>query len=391
MKNIPILNVYYLLCYAWGRVQERDTARLATLGGLSTVQDLLGKVLAGGVNHLFRRGIDRGYVERREDLAGIRGKLAVSETAKRALRAQARVACDFEELSVDILPNRILRSSLYGLLRRGVTMDGRDVTLDRRVRADVRSAYRRLDGISRTPLQRNTFGQVQLGGNRRLYHFLLSVCRLLYESSLVDETTGRTTFRDFRRDEATMWALFEEFVTGFYQREQRVYRVNPGGRRVQWADADGATDADRARIPVMDADVILESPERRIILDTKYYTNALAGGRGRGSGIGPASGTGTGSGSDTGSSTGGRTTYRTGKLHSGNLYQLLAYVRNRQATRPDGPVHEGILLYPQVGEEALRADVRLEGFRIQARTVDLGRDWRLIHEEMLGVVGAGGG
>ena len=151
VKNIPILNVYYLLCYVRGRVQERDTARLATLGGLSTVQDLLGKVLAGGVNHLFRRGIDRGYVERREDLAGIRGKLAVSETAKRALRARARAACEFEELSVDILPNRILRSSLHGLL-------GRRVTLDRHVRADVRSAYRRLDGISRTRLKRNTFG-----------------------------------------------------------------------------------------------------------------------------------------------------------------------------------------------------------------------------------------
>ena len=367
MKNIPILNVYYLLCYAWGRVQERDTARLATLGGLSTVQDLLGKVLAGGVNHLFRRGIDRGYVERREDLAGIRGKLAVSETAKRALRARARAACDFEELTVDILPNRILRSSLHGLL-------GRRVTLDGHVRADVRSAYRRLDGISRTRLQRNTFGQLQLGGNRRLYHFLLSVCRLLYESSLVDETTGRTTFRDFRRDEATMWALFEEFVTGFYQREQRVYRVNPGGRRIQWADPGWATDADRARIPVMDADVILESPERRIILDTKYYRDALARGRGRGAGIGPASGTAS----------------STGKLHSENLYQLLAYLRNRQATRPDGPVHEGILLYPQVGDEALRADIRLEGFRIQARTINLDQDWRLIHEEMLETVGING-
>ncbi len=356
MKNIPILNVYYLLCYVRGRVQERDTARLATLGGLSTVQDLLGKVLAGGVNHLFRRGIDRGYVERREDLAGIRGKLAVSETAKRALRARARAACEFEELSVDILPNRILRSSLHGLL-------GRRVTLDRHVRADVRSAYRRLDGISRTRLKRNTFGQVQLGGNRRLYHFLLSVCRLLYESSLVDETTGRTAFRDFRRDEATMWALFEEFVTGFYQREQRAYRVNPGGRRVHWADAGWATDADRARIPVMNADVILKSTERRIILDTKYYRDALACGRGRG----------------------------TGKLHSANLYQLLAYLRNRQATRPDGPVHEGVLLYPQVGDEPLRAEIRLEGFRIQARTVNLDQDWRLIHEEMLATVGAGGG
>ncbi len=33
-----------------------------------------------------------------------------------------------------------------------------------------------------------------------------------------------------------MCALFEKFVIGFYQREQRVYRVNPSGRRVQWAD-----------------------------------------------------------------------------------------------------------------------------------------------------------
>ena len=352
MKNIPILNVYYLLCYAWGRVQERDTTRLATLGGLATVQDLLGKVLAGGVNHLFRRGIDRGYVERREDLAGIRGKLAVSDTAKRALRTRGKAACDFEELSVDILPNRILRSSLRGLL-------GRQVTLDRHVRSDVRSAYRRLDGVSPIRLKRNTFGQVQLGGNRRLYQFLLSVCRLLFESSVVDEHTGRTTFRDFRRSEATMWALFEEFVTGFYQREQSVYRVNPGGRRIDWAGKGWTTDTDRARIPVMDADVILQSGERRIILDTKYYKDALT--RGRGSGA--------------------------GKLHSPNLYQLLAYLRNRQATRPEGAKHDGILLYPQVGDEPLRADIRLEGFRIQARTVDLNRDWRLIHEEMLGTIG----
>ena len=348
MDRIPILNVYYLLCYAWRHVQERDTRRLASLADLSTVQDLLGKVLAIGVNHLVRRGIDRGYVERREDLAGIRGKLAVSETAKRALRSRARAACDFEELSVDILPNRILRTSLRSLLNPRIP-------LDRSIRGDVRSAYRRLDGVSRIRLKRNTFSQVQLGGQRRLYHHLLSVCWLLYRSSMVDEKTGHTAFRDFRRDKATMWRLFEDFVMGFYEREQRVYRVNPGGRRIRWVDASAKDDANRARIPVMEADVILESSDRRIILDTKFYRDALA--RGRGSG--------------------------TGKLHSNNLYQLLAYLRNRQATRPDGARHEGVLLYPQVGEESLRAEIWLEGFRIQARSVNLDQNWRLIHDEMV--------
>ena len=355
MDRIPILNVYYLLCYAWRHIQERDTKRLASLANLSTVQDLLGKVLATGVNHLVRRGIDRGYVERREDLAGIRGKLAVSETAKRALRSRARAACDFEELSVDVLPNRILRTSLRSLLNPRIP-------LDRSIRGEVRSAYRRLDGVSRVRLKRNTFGQVQLGGQRRVYHHQLSVCWLLHRSAMVDEKTGHTTFRDFRRDVKRMWKLFEDFVTGFYEREQRVYRVNPAGRRrIDWADAHAEDRANRALIPVMEADVILESPERRIILDTKFYRDALA--RGRGSG--------------------------TGKLHSNNLYQLLAYLRNRQAKRPDGPRHEGILLYPQVGGEPLRAKVWLEGFRIQARTVNLDQDWRMIHEEMLGTIGVG--
>ena len=352
MKKIPILNVYYLLCYAWGRAQDRDITRLAALSHLSAVQDLLGKVLSHGVNHLVRRGIDRGYVEKREDLAGIRGKLAVSEMAKRALRARGLAACDFEELSVDILSNRILRTSLHRLLF------GK-IGLDNQVRREVRSAHSRMDGVSRVPLRKSTFGRVQLGGNRRLYQFLLSVCKLLYDSQLVDEETGHVRFLDFRRDEARMWRLFEEFVTGFYRREQADYRVNRGGRRIAWAQIGGATPADRMRIPVMEADVILESPSRRIILDTKYYTHPLSG---RGHGV-------------------------VGKLHSPNLYQLLAYLRNREATRPQGPKHEGILLYPQVSEP-LRTDIRLEGFRIQARTVDLNQDWRDIHSEMLATIDA---
>ena len=253
---------------------------------------------------------------------------------------------------MDILPNRILRTSLHGLR-------DRRIPLHRNVRSEVRFAYRRLDGISRTRLKRNTCGQVQLGGNRCLYQFLFSVCRLLYESSVVDENTGRTTFRYFRDDKATMWALFEEFVTGFYECEQSVFCVNPGGRRVQGADKGWATNADRALIPVMEADVILESPSRRIILDTKFYSNPVSGRGGLGN----------------------------GKLRSPNLYQLLAYLRDREATRPPGPRHEGLLLCPQV-DEPLRADIRLEGFRIQARTVDLNQDWRDTHSEMLETIDA---
>ena len=52
--------------------------------------------------------------------------------------------------------------------------------------------------------------------------------------------------------------------------------------------------------------------------------------------------------------------------------------------------HSYFVLYPQVGAEPLTAEIRLEGFRIQARTVNLDQDWRLIHDEMLGTIGCAG-
>ena len=359
MTKIPILNVYYMLCYAWDLAQYRDQRRIGGLDGLTTVQDLLGKVLAAGTTRLVRRGIDRWYVERREDLAGIRGKLAVGETAKRALRAQGRAACDFEELSVDMLTNCILRSSLDSLRRLGDRSRGAGTEqggLDRQVRTDVVSAYHRLGGVSVVPLKRRTFGMVQLDRNRSLYRLLLSVCRLVYECQLVDEDrTDRAVFHDFRRDKAKMWELFEKFVRGFYRREQSEYRVNRGGQRIRWFELGGATEADRTLVPGMEADIILDSPERRIIMDTKYYADALSSRHG------------------------------SGKLRSAHLYQLLTYLRNRQATKPDGAMHEGILLYPQV-DEPLDADIRLEGFRVQARTINLAQPWQKIHRDLLEIL-----
>ena len=330
-------------------MEEANVVRLNELEGLQQVHDLLGKVLAEGTFRLIRRGIDSGYREVRRDLAGIRGKLAIGETAKRALRARGRAACDFEELSRDVLHNRILRSTLGSLLR----LPG----LNRDVRAEVRNAWLKLDGVQEVRLNARLFGQVQLDRNRRVERFLLAVCRLVHDQLLVDERSGDARFADFTDEK--MAKLFEDFVIEFYRRELVGYQVNPGGRRILWND-DGTSESQRSMIPRMEADVILETDDRRvgprrIVLDTKFYLEALG------------------------------EHYGALKLRSAHLYQLLAYLRNREATVQPGPRHEGILLYP-LTDAPLGADVRLEGFSIRARTIDLGREWRRIHADMLDVV-----
>lgn len=151
-----------------------------------------------------------------------------------------------------------------------------------------------------------------------------------------------------------MWRLFEEFATEFYRRELRAYRVTGQGR-MGWHDLTASLERDGARIPGMVPDIVLEGPERRTILDAKYYQSPLTSHHGR------------------------------ARVRSGNLYQLFAYLQNRQGARPAGPRHDGILLYAAVGE-SFRIDVSIQGFRVQARTVDLGRPWQEVRREMLEVV-----
>ena len=343
--TIPVANLYYLLCYAWRHIKEADIVRREEMEGLDGTHNLLGKVLAEGTFRLLRGGIDRGYLEFREDLAGIRGKLVVGETAKRALRARGRAACEFEELSHDVLHNRILRSTLANLLKL--------TDLHCKVRSDVRTAYGKLHGVSLLRLERGLFRQVQLDRNRYVYRFLMSICELIRDCLIVEERSGPARFLDVPNDKYPMEKVFEDFAIEFYRSEQREFLVNPS-RTIQW-NAIGTRDDQRRMIPRMEADLILESENRRIILDTKYYADALSSWRGN------------------------------NKLRSENLYQLLAYLRNREAMSKPGPRHEGILLYPVV-DEPLAVDVRLEGFDIRARGIDLGSEWRKIHNGMLDVI-----
>jgi len=347
VSTIPIRNVYYLLCYALGEWEAEAEADLASLDGMDRAHDLLGHVLARGVFRLVRRGVDQGYREFQREIAGVRGKLDLGTTVKEALLVRGRTACLVEEFTPDVVHNRILLATLHRL----VAVPG----LDLQVREDVRLAADRLAGVSRVPLRRALFRRVQLHRNQRHYRFLLSICRLVLESSLVSESGGETRFRDFRRNRKRMWRLFELFVANFLAREQSAFDVE-GQARVDWFGAQARSPGGLDHVPNMYPDLVAWSAERRIVLDTKFYAKPLSARFGR------------------------------PRLPSTNLYQMMAYLSNREAANPDGPRHEGILLYASTGED-LRIDLTLQGYRVQARTLDLSRPWPEIRGELLGVLG----
>src|SRR5207302_1942944 len=144
------------------------------------------------------------------------------------------------------------------------------------------------------PLSAGLFRRVQLHRNNSFYAFLLRVCELVHLSLLPDRSgEGPSWFRDVLSDEDYMSAVFEEFIRNFYTLKQSHFSV---GRTQPTWNAAGKPD-DLGFLPTMTTDVTLSSNERTIIIDAKYYKDALQTNRGS----------------------------RT--VHSGNLYQLIAYLR----------------------------------------------------------------
>jgi 5-methylcytosine-specific restriction enzyme subunit McrC len=343
--KIPIRNVYYLLLYAWDQIRPGEHPEVRE-EGLTHLHDLFASVLADITGRLVARGLDRGYVPLEETVEGVRGKLDLDTTFKRNLLANARTHCRFDELQYDVLHNQILKATLRALLA---------LHLDRRVRAHVARVYRKMDLVGDVRITRRDFGRVQLHRNNRGYDLALRLCQLIYDNLMIEPGTGRARFRDFRRDEQQMGALFERFVYNFFRLEQERFEVSSPW--IAWHEAWGS-EMDLQRLPIMRTDVVLEAPDRCIILDTKFYAEALQ-------------------------SRFGKETVR-----SGHLYQILAYVENRAAAAAKHPLHEAMLLYPVVGR-AFSFDYRLNGHSIRVRSLDLNQDWSQIRSDLLGLVGTG--
>jgi 5-methylcytosine-specific restriction enzyme subunit McrC len=339
---IPIQNVYYLLLYAWKHSQTDDDAMVQELK-CEHPQDLLGHVLSHAVAGLMASGLARDYLPSNEIVVGIRGKLDIGATVKRNMLVQARTVCDVDEFARDIPRNRILKAAVCALLR----VDH----LDAEVKAKLRHVAERMRDVSDVRVTRQHFAQLQAHRHVRSYDLPLRVCELVLNNVLVQPRAGTAGFHDFREDKATMWRLFEDFMLQFYKREAGAYRVRR--TQINWFNALGAQ-SDLERLPIMRTDVVLESPERSIILDAKYYPKALQGWRGG------------------------------EKIRSAHLYQLFAYLENQSAARPKRR-YEGMLLYPVI-KDPFSFTFEINGHQIAVRSIDLGQSWDGIRADMLELV-----
>lgn len=339
---IPIENIYYLFCYAWNRFEEAGTISVGAAES-PDLPNLLGRVLLSGTRAIMRRGLDRGYLPHDEELATVRGRIELGASIKLKARNVRRLHCEFDDLSHDLLHNRILKASLKRLARAP--------TIDRALGHDLQLLARRMSSVSDIWLERSAFARVQLHRNNAYYDLLLKVAELAFDCLIPDRKGDGLVFQDVLRDERKMARVFEDFVRNFYRAEQAAFAVEP--LTISW-DAHRVS-GEISRLPNMRVDVYLHSPQRHIIIDTKYYADALQSYRGSES------------------------------FHSGNLYQLFSYLRNAAGRDEAFSRVEGMLLYPRAGFP-LDEHFVIQNHPLTIATVDLSAPWRDIKARLLGIL-----
>jgi len=293
---------------------------------------------------LLKKGLMQQYERLTETISGIKGKLELNTSLQNNSLRQGKATCTFENLSPDNLPNQLIKSTIEQVIA--------TPAIGESTSAGLRSLLPQFKGVRSVTLNpvnfQNAFAQRFFNP---YYYPVLSVCALLSHNLLPEAGGASYRFSSFLEDEKQMGKLFEAFVRNFYGREQEIFKVK--SERIGW-QLEKVEEDQLQYLPVMVTDVSLTSANRKLILDTKYYKNAL------------------------------RPHYDKQKLISGHLYQLFAYLKNQPTRHGVGSV-EGILLYPVVNQE-LDLVYQLSGHKVSIKTINLNQPWPNIKADLLQII-----
>ena len=337
---IPVQNIYYMLAYAFQVLNENGYKNIET-EQFDNVGELCAAILSKGVSLQLKRGLGKEYVSETEPLSSLRGKIDIAESIKTQSMLRKQLVCIYDDFTVNSYMNRIIKSTMELLIRS-------DITKARK--KELRKLLVFFGDVE--PLNVYDINwQLQYNRNNQSYRMLISVCYLVVKGLLQSNTSGGTKLMDFL-DEQRMCRLYERFILEYYRKEHPEIRASAS--QIPWQLDDDFS----FMLPVMQTDIMLSKGNTTLIIDAKYY---------------------------------GHTTqeqYGVHTLHSGNLYQIFTYVKNKDAEYGGQPRNvSGMLLYAQTDESVQPNNVyHMGGNKISVRTLNLNCSFKEIASQLDGIV-----
>ena len=339
-KNILIKNIYYMLSYAFTTLNRAEDEEISP-EAFDNIHNLFAAIMANGIGKLLKHGLYREYINHTADLATVHGKIDIPGTICNHLSKKRMVTCNYDDLSENNQFNQILKTTAFLLMRHEkVSLEYKDA-----LRKEI-LYFSTVDAIDPASIQ---WSSIRFQRNNDAYRMLISLCQLILEGMLLTTEEGEYRLASFV-DEQRMHRLYEKFILEFYTKE--CSEVKAEAMQIDWAlDKDIGT-----MLPVMQTDVTLTKGNRILIIDAKYYSHTT------------------------------QSIYDKHTIHSGNLYQIFTYVKNKQFQDKSCKV-SGLLLYAAT-DEAIQPDnsYEMSGNRIGVKTLDLNKDFSEIKDQLESIV-----
>lgn len=339
---IPVQNIYYMLAYAFQVLNENGYTDIAT-EQFDNVGELCAAIISKGVSIQLKRGLGREYIPQTEPLSSLRGKINIAESIKTQSMLRKQLVCTYDDFTVNSYMNRILKSTMELLIRS-------DISKARK--KELRKLLVFFGDVDSIDVREINW-KLQYNRNNQSYRMLISICYLVVKGLLQTNTAGATKLMGFL-DEQRMCRLYEKFILEYYRKEHPEIKARASQIPWQLDDDFGAM------LPVMQSDIMLSKGNTTLIIDAKYYGHTT------------------------------QSQYGVNTLHSGNLYQIFTYVKNKDAEYGDQPRSvSGMLLYAQTDEAVQPNHVyHMSGNKITVRTLDLNQSFDKIAAQLDGIANA---
>lgn len=333
---IKIQNIYYMLAYAFKVLNGQGYKKLST-EKFDNAVELCAAILAGGINMQIKRGLGREYLPKTEALSSLRGKMDISGSIKTQIFLKKQMVCSYDDFSVDSVMNRIIKSTVLRLLKENISKPRKK---------ELKKLLAFFADVSEIDLHSVNWN-MQYNRNNQTYERLISICHMAFKGLLQTQSDGTTKLIDFF-DEQKMHKLYEKFILEYFRREHPELTVN--APKISWQLKDSFDEM----LPDMQTDIMLTKGEKILIIDTKWYKHIT------------------------------QRWHDKDKFRSEHLYQIFAYVKNKEAEMTGQP-HKvsGMLLYAGTDEEIdSKWEYQMSGNNIAVRVLNLNADFGEIKNQL---------